>query len=360
MKGIAVDDLRVKLSEHTKELERQLKEKDQLIENYRKDHGALEVFFDRVIRSVSPISQLPNVYDPKYGKLKVDSPVVAVAQFSDWHTGEIQEPNEIEGFNAYSPEIQDRRIDRMDEVFLNWVDYHRHAYRIDEHAILATGDLISGDIHDELRVTNAYPVPEQIVQAAQKLSRTVALRASHFAKVTVEFVSEDNHARLTKKPQAKEAGKNSYNYLVGVLAKEYLSRLSNVEFNIYPAFEKVVDVNGTKYLIGHGHGIIGWMGTPWYSIERKIGREQKARMDIIMNDRENELRRLKEIGFNKYIFGHWHTYFDNDSYACSASLSGTSAYDHQNGRHGRPGQSSWMVHSKRGEFDKIPIKLDFI
>jgi hypothetical protein len=308
--------------------------------------------------SIKPISPQPNVYSPSYKDLPVNSPVYAVSQFSDWHTGEVQEEDEVEGFNAFSPEIQDKRLADLDKITLNWVDYHRKVYRVDNHVIIVTGDLISGDIHEELRVTNAYPMPVQVHEAAKKLAVSIGSRASHFKKITVHFLVEDNHSRLTKKPQHKESGMNSMNYLVGIMTQQYLSKYENIEFNVYPVHEKVISVNGMQYLISHGHDIKGWMGIPWYSIERKLGRETKARFQIIMSQKEEELRRLREIGFNKYLFGHWHTNFDHDIYACSSSLSGTTAFDHASGRYSVPGQPIWMVHPKWGEFDRTNVKLN--
>jgi hypothetical protein len=96
------------------------------------------------------------------------------------------------------------------------------------------------------------------------------------------------------------------------------------------------------------------MGIPWYSIERKVGKESQARMQIIMRD----IERAKDVGFHRYIFGHFHTPFDSELYACCGSVSGTDAYDHKNGRYSRPSQVAWMVHQKNGEFNRTNFKLD--
>ena len=146
---------------------------------------------------------------------------------------------------------------------------------------------------------------------------------------------------------------NSFNYLVGKMTEAYLSQLTNINFNLWPLLEKVVNVNGMRYLIGHGHSVRGWMGVPWYGIERKIGKESQARLQIIMAEKE----RADTIGFDKYCIGHFHTPFDSNLYCCGGSLSGTSAYDHQAGRHANPSQSAWMVHSVHKEFNRINFQL---
>ena len=346
-----VGDFREEQSEIVQELRGQIKEKDQILGDYKKAHGKLEDFFSKVEAEILPVLPLASVYVKGSGK--VGTPCAAVMRISDGHMGSVQLPDEIESFGEFNPELcHSRQVDYA-QRFCKWVDVNRGAYQIDEVSVIVTGDLISGDIHEELRVTNAFPSPVQCVRAAEVLVDQIRLVASDFDKVTVEFLVEDNHARLTKKPQAKEAGYNSLNYVVGKIAQIYLSSLANVEFNIYPQFEKVVHVLNRQYLISHGHGIRGWMGVPWYGIERHVGKEAKNRLGIIMND----ITKAKDIGFQKYVFGHFHTYFETDMYSCCPSVSGTDAYDHQNGRHGDPGQSAWLVHPTYGEFNWINFKL---
>jgi hypothetical protein len=342
--------LKEKHSETYLELERQIREKDRAIENYRKDHGKLEVFFNKIIEEITPVVELPKVYIKP--KKTLGSPVVAVAQISDSHMGETQEANEIESFNEYNPEICERRNVDYATRFTKWVGVQRHGYTINECAILVTGDLISGDIQ-QLNVTNAFPTPVQCTRAAEVLTKQIAIIASKFDKVTVHFLVEDNHSRLTTKPQMKEAGQNSLNYIVGYITKLYLSKHSNVEFIMYPMYEKVVRVLNRQYLLSHGHGIIGWAGIAYYGVERKVAKESMARMQIIMDD----INKAKQVGFHKFVIGHFHVPFDLPLYSCCGSVSGTGAYDHKNGRHAEPSQSSWLVSPKWGDFNRINFRL---
>jgi len=97
----------------------------------------------------------------------------------------------------------------------------------------------------------------------------------------------------------------------------------------------------------------GWMGVPWYGVERKVGKEAQSRLHLIMQ----EVERAREIGFHKYVFGHFHTPIDTTLYSCGASLQGADAYDHQAGRYANPGQSAWLVHPRNGEFNRINFNL---
>jgi len=349
--GISFDDLAVRHSEHVQELQSQLKDMEGVLSGYRKEHGKLESFFGNLKLAIKPVVPLPSLSVPK--SEKVSSPCVAVMQISDGHMGSVQMADEIEGFGEFSPEIcEARQVDFVNR-FVEWIFMHRQSYTINEVAVLVTGDLISGDIHQELSVTNAFPVPVQCVRAAEVLTKQIGLVAPHFEKITVHFIVEDNHARLTRKPQAKEAGYNSLNYVVGKIAEIYLSKHDNVEFNLYPQYEKVVRVSTLQYLISHGHGLVGWMGIPWYSITRHVGKEATARMQVIMGD----ITRAKDVGFHKYVFGHWHTPFNHPLYSCSGSVQGTDAFDHKMGRHADPSQSAWIIHPVKGEFNRINFTL---
>lgn len=352
---LSADEIKGRHSEEKRELERQISQKDIALQEYRREHGKLEVFFNRVIQAIDPISPLDSVFRKTYKKPKKStSLVIPVMQNTDAHMGAVQEADEIEQFNEFNPEICDQRILGFAKGYLDWVLLHRPVYNIKSCHVIFTGDLISGDIHDELRVTNAFPVPEQVVRAAQTYAKQLALLAPFFETVTVDFLTEDNHSRLTKKPQAKEAGINSYGYLVAKMIEALIAKHENIIFNIHAMHEKVIKVGNRNYLITHMHGVKAWMGIPWYGIERRAAREASARQSIIMND----VTRAKEIGFNKIVHGHFHTPFDSPMFTCGGSVSGTDAYDHQCGRHSEPSQSAWMVHPKYGEFNRINFQLN--
>jgi len=349
------DYLRHQQNEELQELHRQLREKDRIFENYKKSRGGLEVFFRKVQDAIRPVSPLPQRHVAE--KKRTKTTVFAVNQTSDSHMGAVQGTDEIEGLNGFNPKICESRNMNFARMSLSYFNTMRSAYNVNELVWLYTGDLVSGDIHQELLTTNAFPLPVQVAEAAGLHAKQVAFMAPHFEHIRIEFIVDDNHARLTKKPQASEAGYNSMNYLVGVMMKQYLSSHTNVEVNIYPMHEKVIKVGNMRYLIMHGHSIQGWMGVPWYGIERRAGKEATARMQAIMQSQDDQmLWKMKELGFHKMVHGHFHVNFDGPMYACAASIQGTTAYDHKDGRFSPPGQPSWLVGPK-GEFARTNFKL---
>lgn len=342
--GISSNELRTRHSEETQDLKRKIRNLELSLKGYKESHGSITTLFDS-IKDAIPVYPASRIeYKPK--DAKINSPCGVALLISDSHYGAVQQPSEIEGFGEFSPEICEKRSMEFISNVVTWTKAQRSIYNLETAHVLVAGDLISGDIHLELQVTNAFPVTQQVVGAARILASQVSELSKHFKQVKVHFVVEDNHARLTKKPQAKEAGINSFNYLVGSMAKIILMLHKNVNFNIYPQYEAVVSCEGRKYLILHGHNILGWMGLPWYSIERKVAKEAVKRLN------SDDFKR-----FHKVIMGHWHTPISTPMYWVGGSVSGTDAYDHKNGRHSDPSQSSWLIHPKWGEFARIDWKL---
>ena len=245
----------------------------------------------------------------------------------------------IGGFNRFNYNIACERVKTLTNKVLSWTKMHRSMYKVDELVVIATGDMISGEIHDELRRTNEFPAPEQCVKAAMLISKMVNELSSSFKKVRVEYIVADNHSRTTKKIEFAP-GTNSYNYIVGTMAKILLRDNPTVEFNVYPEIQHVIKVEGLQYLITHGNSIRGgFAGIPYYGMNRKLGAEALIRMNM-----------EEDCHFNRIVMGHYHTPFLNNGIEMTGCLSSTTAFDHAAGRHSPACQTGWLV-SKKFEMD---------
>ena len=318
-------------------------ERDQIAsayKDYKREHGQLEQLMAEVLAAVPSITPQAPVYRPPT-KRRVEKDVAVVVHITDAHHGAIQVSDEIEGFGSFSPALSRARQYGLMTDVLDWVEMHRLGYSIPECRLLVTGDLISGDIHDELRVTNAFPAPRQAVEAGEILAKQAVMAAPHFARIVLDIITDDNHGRLTRKPQSKEGGINNWMFVVASMTKVLLALHDNVVVNIHAMPQKVVSVCGRRYLLCHGHEVSGWLGFPYYGIERKTAREALKRMNGPDMSK-----------FDKVIMGHWHSPMETQMFWVGGSVSGTDAYDHKAGRQADPQQVSWLVHPKWGEFDR--------
>jgi len=325
-------------------LRKQVRELTTKIDAIRTEEGRLTELFVHLGELIPSIEPTVPYYIPPKIKTKVASPCSVVHHGTDWHYGACQDPDEVEGFGEFGPTLAEERVlVNLPPSLIDWVNIKRSNYRIDELVIPATGDMVSGDIQ-RLGVTNAFPTPVQAVKVGYLWGDFLALLAPHFETVRVEWVCADNHGRLTQKPQSKQEGLNTWNYVVGHIAQLRTEKLKNVIFNIYPLYQKVIAVQNMNYLCMHGHGIRGWAGFPYYGIERKAGREAIKRR-----------KKPANLQFDKVLLGHFHAPLNHPFFIIGGSLSGTDAYDHKEGRDADPCQTAWVVHPKHGEFDWTPF-----
>lgn len=268
-----------------------------------------------------------------------ETPLTYVMQLTDLHEGEVTKKDEVDGFGEFNPDIFTARIMKFGNYVIEQAKVMRAGFNIPNLHILGTGDYISGDIHDELKVTNAYPAPVQAVNAGYKIGAMVEMLAPHFASITFDMITLDNHGRLTQKNQASQGGENNYGFIVAHIVKQYCSRLSNVEVKIHAKASAMACIGKERYLLFHGHQIKGWAGLPYYGFDRRIAMEAVKRMGV------------PEAAFTKMVMGHFHVAVDAPHWIIGGSLSGTNPFDHSCGRHSQAHQTSWLVHPTHGHFN---------
>ena len=301
----------------------------------RKETGeAMEIAHGlrRAIASCQPVKM---EYQPS--KLPT-SPVTHVLHLTDLHYGGVTNKDEVDGFGEFSPEIAEARLEALATRIIDKTKVQRSGYNVPQLHILGTGDYISGDIHHELIATNAFPAPVQAVRCGYALGAMLEMFAPHFETVTADFVTSDNHGRMTKKNQAAQGGENNWGYVVASVVDQYTKNLPNVNVRIHAKPTALVSVGPERYLCFHGHQIKGWAGLPHYGFSRRVAMEAVKRMGV------------PEQAFTKLIIGHFHTAMNSPEYLIGGSLSGTDAFDHSCGRHSIPHQTSWFVHPQHGEF----------
>lgn len=275
-------------------------------------------------------------YDPKTAVK--DSPLTCVLHLTDLHNGEITKREEVDGFGEFNPELFTSRLEVLGQRLIKFIQVQRSGYHIPTLHILGTGDYVSGDIHQELQVTNAYPTPVQAVRAGYDLTALIAMLAPHFETIKSDWITSDNHGRMTRKNQAAEGGLNNWGYVVAHVIQQGASKLSNVSVNIHAKPSALVPIGSERYLCFHGHEIKGWAGLPYYGFDRRAAMEAVKRMGD------------QDATFTKMVFGHFHVAVSTLLYNSGGSLSGTNAFDHACGRHAKAHQTTWLVHPEHGEF----------
>lgn len=322
-----------------------MKENQQLkasLKKLRLERGTANLLLEDIAKTVSAIKPLPMIYCGNKDTTKKSATLVSL--LADFHIGSEEY---IPGFNRFNYDVACKRINLYLRKVLDWCELHRNSYIVDEICLVCLGDLISGDIHDELRRTNEFSCPEQVKKASELLSVIVSSVAPHFKKVRVEFVVPDNHSRVTEKIQFAD-GTNSYNYLVGHLTKALTRDIPNVEFNVYPEIQQVIRIQGRRYLIMHGNCVRGGGGQlfPMTGISRKLWRESHLRMNM-----------SEDMHFDKILMGHYHSPIDTPDISVAGCLVSSTGFDASAARHTPACITSFFVSGKH-EFDYTPFWLN--
>lgn len=170
---------------------------------------------------------------------------------SDMHMGEVIDAAEMDGVNAFNPDICRGRMKRYFEaacvVGKRWAaDTHC------EGALLALGgDQVSGSIHDELAMTNALTSPEQVVAAVEVLAAGIIKLRLTYNRVHVVSVP-GNHSRTTHKSTAKLYSRLSYDTMIAAMLAERFRGDKHITFQYGPARDQIVPVFGRTVFLTHG------------------------------------------------------------------------------------------------------------
>ncbi|MFC1999188.1 hypothetical protein ACFLXE_00330 [Chloroflexota bacterium] len=220
-----------------------------------------------------------------------------VLQLSDLHAGERVDPEETMGMNIYDMTIMNRRLGMLFRKVVELVELRRSALYIPRLRIEQEGDMLSGEIHEELVRTNVAHMMNLCVRTASILSQGIAYVAPHFDHIDIDCVV-GNHPRLYKKPYFKEKYIN-WDFMMYQWEAVFCRNIPNVTFHIPKSPFMIVEIENTRGLVFHGDGIRSWMGIPWYGIERAVHRLR-------------EMFQYADQYFDCVLLGHFHNRADID------------------------------------------------
>lgn len=268
---------------------------------------------------------------------------------SDVHMGEVVDPEEILGINAFNPDICRARLKRYFEAAC--AVGHRWASDTDcEGVILAlAGDMVSNDLHHELTMTNALTATEQVGAVVEVLAAGIGLLLQAYPRVHIPSVP-GNHGRTTLKSTAKLYSRLSYDTLVAAILAERFAGDERVTFQIGRSTDQLTPVlgrtimttHGDKMGTGGGQGFAGPM-LPIVRGTKKIAAQQASigrKADLIQH-------------------GHYHTTGNPGPVLANGSVPGYSEFGSDIRAVVEPPQQwLYLMHSKWGLRERAPIQLE--
>ena len=252
-----------------------------------------------------PAGKSPTWLTPKRPK---KSTATVLVMLSDLHLDEVVVPAEIGYANAYNRRIAEQRLERWTEKVLEMSRDYVAGITIDGAVVCLGGDLISGDIHEELAETNETTSLDTVVYWAPILAGALRVLADHFGKVHVPCVV-GNHGRTTRKPRMKLRVKTNLDWLLCTMIANQLAADDRITWDIPESADCLFEIYDTKILLTHGDqvsgggGGLGGLFAPLFRFKAK--KRVNTEFDLLM-------------------LGHFHTLIlaPTSGFVCNGSLKG--------------------------------------
>ena len=264
---------------------------------------------------------------------------IPTAHLSDLHADEVIRPAEVNFVNGYDRDIATRRLRLFFERAIMLCDDYLAGVHYPGIHLPISGDMFSGNIHDELKETNQDVLCSSLRYWIDQMYAGIAMFAERFGRVYVTCVV-GNHPRDNKVPKAKQGVRSNFDWLLySLLARDFeRAKDKRVVFHVPDTFDMGFRIYGTRYLQTHGNKIkklvIG-------GDKRKREREAAVRRpyDVtIMGDKHTRLC-LPELKVNGSVKGY-------DEYAMSESFGFQ-----------EPMQSLWLTTPNHGITIEAPIHV---
>lgn len=263
---------------------------------------------------------------------------------SDWHWGEKVRPAEIGGVNEYDLTIARERARTFITVAIELLRKHLVTGKYPGVVFILGGDMLSGDIHDELAQTNELETMPALLDLLGVLIWCINTLADEFGNVFVPCVT-GNHGRNTKKPRHKRRNHTNFDWLLYQILSRHFAHDKRVQFLIPEGPDAYYRVYGTRYLLTHGDqfrggdGMIGALGPISRGDKKK--RSRNAQVDR---------------GFDVMLMGHWHQYIHMTRFIVNGCLKGYDEYADANNFDVEPAQQAlWITHPQHGITFRMPV-----
>ena len=268
----------------------------------------------------------------------------AVLVISDIHWSEVVQSDQIGGCNSYNTEIANSSLRNTFKNAIRLLKGHMSRPKYDGMVVPLLGDLLSGNIHEELVETNESPIRRSMMEIEEVLIEGLGGLADEFKKLHVPCVT-GNHGRMHKKPRAKNRAVENYEWSIYHRLASYFRRDSRLTFDIPEGSDVSWPIYKQRYAATHGDQFRGGdgIGGIMVPIQRGVAKKQV---------------RQQAIGeaFDVLMMGHWHQYVHMNRLIINGSVKGYDEYAYQqNYAFEPPQQALFVVHPEVGCTFRMPV-----
>lgn len=263
---------------------------------------------------------------------------------SDWHLDEFVFKDQVNGLNAFDHEIGFQRVDHL---FYKFLDIYLNTYSKPDYDglhLMFNGDIVGGNIHEELRETNAQPILKTVYDSVNSISKNIRECKKEFKKIFITW-SVGNHGRLDKKPRAKNRVFDNYEWIIGQFVAKQFEDDPDITFLIPDAAEFTFEIYNTRFLQLHGDAFRGGSGIGGILVPILRGFAKKSQTYAAVHKPVDVM-----------LIGHFHQYIHLSNLVINGTLKGVDEYSLLMGfPYEKPQQASWINHPEHGMIHRTPI-----
>jgi hypothetical protein len=242
---------------------------------------------------------------------KASGSATAVIVLGDWHVEETVDPSTIDGKNEYNLAIAEKRIKSVFTNAVELIECERGLSGIKDIVLAVLGDMITGQIHDELAEGNSLSPTEACLFFGDLLCGGISYLLKHSGCRTITIPTcYGNHGRTTAKPRIATAYKHSFEWLQYHHLAAYYKNEPRVTWKIEKSYFNYLDIQGKLNRFQHGDwlryggGVMG-LGVP-------------------VNKAINEWNKTQWAAFD--WFQHWHQNISGERFWGGNCVIGYNAY----------------------------------
>lgn len=278
---------------------------------------------------------------------KPSAPGVPTLMLSDWHGGERVFPSQINGVNGYNVDIMRDRAQMLVESTVHLLKIISPKLEYPGIVLPLGGDMISGNIHEELTATNELNSMPAVIEMYTLLAGIIEVFADTIGNVFLPCVT-GNHGRDTRKMWGKDRHHTSFDWLLYQFLARKFADDKRITFFIPDGPDAFYRIYDHAYLLTHGDqfrggdGMIGCLGPILRGDHKKRSRNAQVDMD-----------------YDTMIMGHWHQYIHHNRVIVNGSLKGYDEYAYANNFGFEvPQQALWITHPKYGQTFRMPVYVE--
>lgn len=252
-----------------RDLRAQLETQSKALEELR----AVATFYDSARHVPIEVPEWRTKQKPSTGHVGL-----VMAQMTDWHLGEVVHPDEVLDLNAYNEKIAYQRARKWFEKIVTLPREYVNGVRIEGLVIPATGDLFTGEIHEELKESNYERILQTVLHAQEPiLAGFETLDREYDGCVEVDAVV-GNHGRQAKKSVFKGRVYDNFEWLFWSIIRDRLKdRGSRVTVNVSTSMDMNIRVYDRNYLLTHGDQFKGGTGISGAFAPLSLGSHRKGK-----------------------------------------------------------------------------------